>query len=305
MQHAKKLAQQFTDNYPQVARWLTELETLSSTSPDEGGQHARYSGTRQMAATISGQIDLRNWEGWRTEPRDDHGRWTDGGVGLLEKVAEPIRSGGGKPVDALLRGTRNAYKPGDLIYPHPNADADLGSPAATRYTNLPAYARGMAEYAAGDKGKSHVYVVEPTGPSAIDPGSPVMTPGHQSWITEHPLRVVREYHENVTEPIRGEGARGNSRPVSEAEFQQLAAEGRDRLHDIQHQPWTTEGIRKNWDAIKARTYAEVQNSWGGATIDPRSGRDLPQGADKYAMSVKPTGLDTTSIPEHASRAGVR
>ena len=123
---------------------------------------------------------------------------------------------------------------------------------------------------------------------------------HGQWTREGGAAAA--VIEKVTEPIRGEGARGNSRPVSEAEFQQLAAEGRDRLHDIQHQPWTTGGITANLDAIKARTYAEVQKPWGGATIDPRSGRDLPQGADKYAMSIKPAGLDTTSLPEHASRA---
>lgn len=108
--------------------------------------------------------------------------------------------------------------------------------------------------------------------------------------------------ERVTHPIGDEGARGNSRPVTEAEFQQLAAEGRDRLRAIQAQPWGTAGMQHNWRAIKARTYAEVQKSWGGATVDPRTGEDLPQGADKFAMSIKPTGMDTTSIPEHAPAA---
>jgi rifampin ADP-ribosylating transferase len=107
--------------------------------------------------------------------------------------------------------------------------------------------------------------------------------------------------ERVTHSIGDEGARGNSRAVSEAEFQQLAAEGRDRLRAIQGAPWGTAGLQHNWPAVKERTYAEVQKSWGGATVDPRTGEDLPQGADKFAMSVKPTGMDTTSIPEHASR----
>jgi hypothetical protein len=108
--------------------------------------------------------------------------------------------------------------------------------------------------------------------------------------------------EKVTEPIRDEGKRGNSRPVSEAEFHQMAAEGRDRLKAIQAAPWGTSGLSAHWGAVKARAYAEVQKSWGGATVDPRTGGSLPQGADKYAMSVKPSGLDTTSISEHASAA---
>jgi hypothetical protein len=35
-------------------------------------------------------IDLRNWEGWRTEPRDKRGRWTRGEV---EKAVKAIASG--------------------------------------------------------------------------------------------------------------------------------------------------------------------------------------------------------------------
>jgi len=106
--------------------------------------------------------------------------------------------------------------------------------------------------------------------------------------------------DKVTEPIGMEGARGNSRAVSHDEFQRAAAEGRDRLHAIQGAPWNTRGLDADWAGIKARTYAEVRKPWGGATVDPRTGKDLPQGADKYAMSVKPSGLDTTSISEHAS-----
>lgn len=108
--------------------------------------------------------------------------------------------------------------------------------------------------------------------------------------------------EKVTEPIGMEGARGDSREVSHAEFQQMAAEGRVRLRAIQGAPWSTGGMHRNWGAIKQRTWDEVQKPWGGATIDPRTGDDLPQGADKFAMSIKPTGLDTTSVSEHASRA---
>jgi hypothetical protein len=106
--------------------------------------------------------------------------------------------------------------------------------------------------------------------------------------------------DKVTEPIGMEGARGNSRAVSHDEFQKAAAEGRDRLHAIQTAPWNTRGLDADWAGIKTRIYAEVRKPWGGATVDPRTGKDLPQGADKYAMSIKPSGLDTTSIGEHAS-----
>lgn len=119
---------------------------------------------------------------------------------------------------------------------------------------------------------------------------------HGEWVSGGTGTI-----EKVTHPIGDEGARGNSRPVSEAEFHQLAAEGKQRLHAIQHASWSTDGLHASWPQVKEQTWAEVQKSWGGATVDPRTGKALPQGADKFAMSIKPTGLDTTSIPETASR----
>lgn len=137
-----------------------------------------------LASTVSGQLDLAGgWrDAWEHERRGRHGEWS--------------RTGGAAPVNAFLRGTPNEYKPGDLIIPHPDADHP-GTGDVTRFTNLPLYARRMAQYAAGSSGKTaHVYVVEPTGPSETDPGSPVMVPGHMSWRTRQPLRVVGEYHDD-------------------------------------------------------------------------------------------------------------
>lgn len=108
--------------------------------------------------------------------------------------------------------------------------------------------------------------------------------------------------EKVAEPITVMEARGDSRSVTHAEFQRLAAEGKTRLGAIQSDRQPNTGLDKNWTAIKARTYAEVQKSWGGATIDPRTGKDLPQGADKYAITVKPAGMDKLSVPENAGAA---
>lgn len=106
----------------------------------------------------------------------------------------------------------------------------------------------------------------------------------------------------IAAPITASEARGNSRPVTAEEFQRLALEGRDRLHMIQSADWSTRGLDANWYAIKRAVYAEVQKPWGGATIDPRTGRELPQGADLYALSTKPDGMDTTSVAEHAAWA---
>lgn len=55
------------------------------------------------------------------------------------------------------------------------------------------------------------------------------------------------------------------------------------------------------DKLKEETYAEVQNEWGGATIDAHTGEPLPQGANKFAITVKDKGVDTVSIPIDATR----
>ena len=106
----------------------------------------------------------------------------------------------------------------------------------------------------------------------------------------------------IIPPVTAREARGNSRPVTAREFQRLAIAGRDRLRAIQSARWSTRGLDANWDAIRRTVYAEVQKPWGGATIDPRTGGEIPQGADLYALSTKPNGMDTTSVAEHATPA---
>jgi hypothetical protein len=66
-EHAGKLAVHFKDNYPQVARWLSQLDQITADAGEDGGkkQHARYAGSSgtvsaQMANadTITGQAGL-------------------------------------------------------------------------------------------------------------------------------------------------------------------------------------------------------------------------------------------------------
>ncbi len=62
VEHARKLAEHFADNYPEEARWLAQLHREGDEGED-GKQHARYSGGKPPAAetangpeTISGQV---------------------------------------------------------------------------------------------------------------------------------------------------------------------------------------------------------------------------------------------------------
>lgn len=106
---------------------------------------------------------------------------------------------------------------------------------------------------------------------------------------------------SLHEPIRASEARGDSRPVSYNEFQNLARQGEQQLEGFRKNASPTTGLDQNWDSLKASSFKEVQSEWGGATIDSHTGQPLPQGAEKYALTVKDKGVETVSIPIGASR----
>lgn len=102
--------------------------------------------------------------------------------------------------------------------------------------------------------------------------------------------------------IGAEGIRGDSKPVSSAEFQRLANIGQDKLDGFAARATPITGLDDNWDSVKASSYEEATKSWGGATIDAHTGQALPQGANKWALTVKDKGFETVSVPEGASKA---
>ena len=102
--------------------------------------------------------------------------------------------------------------------------------------------------------------------------------------------------------ITADEQRGDSRPVSAAEFQRLAGLGQAQLDDFAANSAPIDGLDENWDSIKSQAFDEAQESWGGSTIDARTGEFLPDGADKYALTVKDEGISTVFIPENSSRA---
>lgn len=102
-------------------------------------------------------------------------------------------------------------------------------------------------------------------------------------------------------PITAAEARGDSRPVSAREFQRLAAEGQKKLDGFKSRSSSIDGLDDNWDDVKRDSYFEATQSWGGATIDAHTGKALPQGVNKYALTIKDKGVETVSIPEGASK----
>lgn len=102
-------------------------------------------------------------------------------------------------------------------------------------------------------------------------------------------------------PITAAEKRGNSRPVSAAEFQSIAAEGQRRLDALRKNSSPPAGLDQHWDKIKADSFAEAQKPWGGATIDAHTGKPIASDAKAFALTVKPPTLDSVSVPEHATR----
>jgi len=102
--------------------------------------------------------------------------------------------------------------------------------------------------------------------------------------------------------ITADERRGDSRPVSAAEFQRLARLGQEQLDRFTENSAPIDGLDENWDAIKSQAFDEAQESWGGSTIDARTGEFLPDGANKYALTVKDNGISTVFISENASRS---
>lgn len=119
-------------------------------------------------------------------------------------------------------------------------------------------------------------------------------------IMRIPISMARFVDAPIREITAAE-ARGDSRPVSREEFHRLAAEGRKQLADFEARSSPHTGLDEHWDTIKVNAYHEVGKSWGGATIDARTGVPLPQGANLFAITVK-AGHQTVSVPEGASRA---
>lgn len=124
----------------------------------------------------------------------------------------------------------------------------------------------------------------------------------QSYAREHGLRTELGTTALPPVPITEAEARGNSRPVTAAEFHQVASQGRDLMNAMEDNRSAISGLTGNWEAIRAQAWQAAQESWGGVTIDAHTGEMVPDGADKFAVSVKPPGIGTISVPEGASEA---
>jgi hypothetical protein len=111
-------------------------------------------------------------------------------------------------------------------------------------------------------------------------------------IRVHP-QITREMFSNPDTP--------RTRAVSAVEFQQIADRGRVKLESLRAKASPPTGLDKDWKKITDDAWEQTRESWGGATYDAHTGKALPQGVDAYALTVKPAGMDSVSVPTGASR----
>ena len=102
--------------------------------------------------------------------------------------------------------------------------------------------------------------------------------------------------------ITAEEARGNSRPVSAAEFQSLASSGKDQLAALEGNTRPASAITDaaKFDSVKASAFESVQKQWGGQTIDPATGKTV-EPKSGYALTVRNPGQAQISVPIGASK----
>lgn len=120
------------------------------------------------------------------------------------------------------------------------------------------------------------------------------------WIPENAAARKLKFPEIHKSDLSTGDAR-RSRAVSSEEFQRVAARGavKYKARSAASSPHSLKGQKLN-DLID-RTYPEAMKDWGGTTTDSHTGRDLPSDADAYALTSRPPGMDSVSIPEGSSK----
>jgi hypothetical protein len=92
-----------------------------------------------------------------------------------------------------------------------------------------------------------------------------------------------------------------TRAVSGDEFAALAARGKARLGALRADRETPAVLNgPDWQNVKDEGWAAVQQEWGGATTDVHTGERVT-GGDRYAITMRPTGSQTVTVPIGATR----
>jgi hypothetical protein len=121
------------------------------------------------------------------------------------------------------------------------------------------------------------------------------------------------------QPITAAEARGNSRPVTADEFQEIARAGAKFLKGTERRGNRgTPGLDKDWEGIKDKAYAASREPWGGATINAyhggfigdkgedvaakvAQGQHKGYGSDRFGITVKRPGQEQVQVSPLANR----
>lgn len=92
-----------------------------------------------------------------------------------------------------------------------------------------------------------------------------------------------------------------TREVTPQEYTVLALRGKERLDSFLENatPHALEG--NTWDEVKSQGWDSVQEEWGGATFDAHTGQVVTGEDDAYAITFRPPGVDTVSVPIGSSQ----
>jgi hypothetical protein len=93
-----------------------------------------------------------------------------------------------------------------------------------------------------------------------------------------------------------------TRQVTPQEYTALALKGRDRLDGLLDNSTAPDALQgQTWDEVKNQAWDSVQEEWGGITIDAHTGQAVTGDEDAYAITFRPPGVDTVSVPIGSSR----
>jgi hypothetical protein len=93
-----------------------------------------------------------------------------------------------------------------------------------------------------------------------------------------------------------------TRQVTPAEYSALALRGRDRLNGMLDDSAAPDALQgQTWDEVKSQAWDSVQTEWGGITVDAHTGQAVTGDEDAYAITFRPPGTETVSVPIGGSR----
>lgn len=92
-----------------------------------------------------------------------------------------------------------------------------------------------------------------------------------------------------------------SRGVSSEEFQRLAAKGERQYTKRANGGVEPRGLDEHFEHVVEHAHKAVQEPWGGATYNARTGRPLASDADAYALTARTPGMRSVEVPVGSHR----